>query len=127
MINFIIKFAVHKTLGLKYSYFLNDILCSLRLADCYIDAIVGGIDVIAEAETLKKLIAAPFSKQPLNLIVHKIGKTLMLDNCAYLKNVSFSNFEKELIYIEFRVILIFLFSVRLYESNCWHFFCGRFS
>ncbi|VDK70476.1 unnamed protein product [Litomosoides sigmodontis] len=69
----------------------RDCFESLRLADCYIDAIVGGIDVVAEAETLKKLIAAPFSKQPLNLIVHKIGKTLLLDNCAYLKNYAYMN------------------------------------
>ncbi|KAL3986002.1 hypothetical protein ACH3XW_40985 [Acanthocheilonema viteae] len=70
---------------------IRDCFESLRLADCYIDAIVGGIDVIAEAETLKKLIATPFSKQPLNLIVHKIGKTLLLDNCAYLKNYTYMN------------------------------------
>ncbi|VDK83568.1 unnamed protein product [Onchocerca ochengi] len=69
----------------------RDCFESLRLADCYIDAVVGGIDVIAEAETLKKLIATPFSKQPLNLIVHKIGKTLLLDNCAYLKNSTYMN------------------------------------
>lgn len=82
-------------------------ICSLRLADCYIDAIVGGIDVVAEAETLKKLIATPFSKQPLNLIVHKIGKTLLLDNCAYLKNVSLLSLKKRLINIK----LDFNFSV----------------
>ncbi|CAG9540507.1 unnamed protein product [Cercopithifilaria johnstoni] len=70
---------------------IRDCFESLRLADCYIDAIVGGIDVVAEAETLKKLIATPFSKQPLNLIVHKIGKTLLLDNCAYLKNYTCMN------------------------------------
>uniref|UniRef100_A0AAF5PSW9 Erythroid differentiation-related factor 1 n=3 Tax=Wuchereria bancrofti TaxID=6293 RepID=A0AAF5PSW9_WUCBA len=75
----------------RFNTRIRDCFESLRLADCYIDAIVGGIDVIAEAETLKKLIAAPFSKQPLNLIVHKIGKTLLLDNCAYLKNYAYMN------------------------------------
>ncbi|VDK48125.1 unnamed protein product [Gongylonema pulchrum] len=65
--------------------------CSIRLADCYIDAIVAGVDVVGEAETLKKLIVAPFSKQPLSLIVHKIGKTLLLDNCAYLRNFSYKH------------------------------------
>ncbi|EJD76683.1 hypothetical protein LOAG_16442 [Loa loa] len=75
----------------RFSTRIRDCFESLRLADCYIDAIVGGIDVVAEAETLKKLIATPFSKQPLNLIVHKIGKTLLLDNCAYLKNYTYMN------------------------------------
>ncbi|MCP9257062.1 hypothetical protein DINM_000303 [Dirofilaria immitis] len=75
----------------RFNARVRDCFESLRLADCYIDAIVGGIDVIAEAETLKKLIATPFSKQPLNLIVHKIGKTLLLDNCAYLKNSTYMN------------------------------------
>ncbi|VDN03422.1 unnamed protein product [Thelazia callipaeda] len=87
------KFSENKSYTKQWWFNARNKDCfeSLRLSDCYIDAIVGGIDVVAEAETLKKLIAAPFSKQPLNLIVHKIGKTLLLDNCAYLKNYSYTN------------------------------------
>ncbi|VDN55808.1 unnamed protein product [Dracunculus medinensis] len=63
---------------------------SIKLANKYIDA-VGDVDLIAGADTLKKLLLLPFdSKQSLSLVLHKIGKTVLIDNSEHL-HVSLAN------------------------------------
>uniref|UniRef100_A0A914RCV0 EDRF1 N-terminal domain-containing protein n=1 Tax=Parascaris equorum TaxID=6256 RepID=A0A914RCV0_PAREQ len=47
---------------------------------------IGAVDVIAHSDTIKKLLLSPFNAtQPLNMVVHRIGKTLLIDNCEYLR------------------------------------------
>uniref|UniRef100_F1KR35 Erythroid differentiation-related factor 1 n=1 Tax=Ascaris suum TaxID=6253 RepID=F1KR35_ASCSU len=67
------------------SFRQKDCFHSLRLASKYEDCI-GAVDVIAHSDTIKKLLLSPFNAtQPLNMVVHRIGKTLLIDNCEYLR------------------------------------------
>ncbi|KAK3590013.1 hypothetical protein CHS0354_041036 [Potamilus streckersoni] len=42
--------------------------------------VVGDVDVISSAENIKKLLKIPFGKTHISLMVHKIGKSLLLDD-----------------------------------------------
>ncbi len=43
------------------------------------------IDIIAHSTTIRKLLTSPFgSKQPFNFIVHRIGRTLLIDDAGSL-------------------------------------------
>ncbi|KAI1282159.1 Erythroid differentiation-related factor 1 [Halotydeus destructor] len=41
---------------------------------------LGRVDLISDAENIKKLLAIPFANQPISMIVHRIGKTLLIDD-----------------------------------------------
>ncbi|RWS17013.1 erythroid differentiation-related factor 1-like protein [Dinothrombium tinctorium] len=41
---------------------------------------VGEVDVISDSENIKKLLKIPFSKSHISIMVHKVGKTLLLDD-----------------------------------------------
>jgi hypothetical protein len=38
------------------------------------------VDVISDAENIKKLLKIPYSKSQVSMMVHRIGKTLLLDD-----------------------------------------------
>lgn len=46
---------------------LHQICCSFRMADLFPDC-VGEVDVISDAENIKKLLKLPYSKGPVSLI-----------------------------------------------------------
>ncbi|VDM40323.1 unnamed protein product [Toxocara canis] len=75
------------------SFQQKDCFHSLRLASKYEDCI-GAVDVVAYSDTIKKLLLSPFNaNQPLNMVVHRIGKTLLIDNCEYLRTTYPSNYK----------------------------------
>uniref|UniRef100_A0A0M3K939 Erythroid differentiation-related factor 1 n=1 Tax=Anisakis simplex TaxID=6269 RepID=A0A0M3K939_ANISI len=74
-----------------FSSHQKDCFHSLRLANKYTDSI-GSVDVISHSDTIKKLLLSPFNaNQPLNMFVHRIGKTILIDNCEYLRTAYMNN------------------------------------
>ncbi|XP_023214452.1 erythroid differentiation-related factor 1-like [Centruroides sculpturatus] len=51
---------------------------SFHLAHNFPDC-VGEVDVISDSENIKKLLKIPYSKSHISMMVHCIGKTLLLD------------------------------------------------
>ncbi|XP_038070615.1 erythroid differentiation-related factor 1-like [Patiria miniata] len=57
---------------------------------------VGEVDVISAAENIKKLLKIPFSKTQVSMAVHRVGKTLLLDELDLYKHLrSASQGERE--------------------------------
>ncbi|XP_033632606.1 erythroid differentiation-related factor 1-like [Asterias rubens] len=57
---------------------------------------VGEVDVITAAENIKKLLKIPFSKNQVSMAVHRVGKTLLLDELDLFKHLrSASKGERE--------------------------------
>ncbi|CAN8023584.1 unnamed protein product, partial [Ixodes persulcatus] len=40
---------------------------------------IGEVDVISDAENIKKLLKMPYSNSHISMMVHRVGKTLLLD------------------------------------------------
>jgi hypothetical protein len=38
------------------------------------------VDVISDAENIKKLLKLPYSRAPISLVVHRVGQSLLLDD-----------------------------------------------
>ena len=38
------------------------------------------VDVVSDGENIKKLLKIPYSKAPVSMVVHRVGKTLLLDD-----------------------------------------------
>lgn len=65
--------------GLHQALYHNPGFASFRMAHMFPDC-VGEVDVVADAENIKKLLKLPYaSKGPVSMIVHKVGNTLLLD------------------------------------------------
>uniref|UniRef100_H2ZLP7 EDRF1 N-terminal domain-containing protein n=1 Tax=Ciona savignyi TaxID=51511 RepID=H2ZLP7_CIOSA len=56
---------------------------SFTMADKHLD-IIGKIDVVSDAENIKKLLKMPFSKAQISMAVHRVGKTLLLEQFDFL-------------------------------------------
>ncbi|CAF1327620.1 unnamed protein product [Adineta steineri] len=57
----------------------DDIFGSFRSANAHIDSL-GEVDVISDAEHIKKLLKVPFNKHSqISMIVHRLGRTILLD------------------------------------------------
>ncbi|UJR27243.1 hypothetical protein I4U23_008538 [Adineta vaga] len=72
-------------IALLLSYWLqqrtnhDDIFGSFRSADAHTDSL-GEVDVISDAEHIKKLLKVPFNKHSqISMIVHRLGRTILLD------------------------------------------------
>ncbi|XP_032221918.1 erythroid differentiation-related factor 1 isoform X2 [Nematostella vectensis] len=52
---------------------------SFEIAHTFLDTI-GDVDVISDAENIKKLLKMPHSKGEISIAVHRIGRTLLLDD-----------------------------------------------
>ncbi|XP_076460527.1 erythroid differentiation-related factor 1-like isoform X2 [Babylonia areolata] len=52
---------------------------SFAMAHCYPDY-AGEVDVVSEAENIKRLLKIPYDNSHASLIVHRVGRTLLLDN-----------------------------------------------
>uniref|UniRef100_A0A914WIX2 Erythroid differentiation-related factor 1 n=1 Tax=Plectus sambesii TaxID=2011161 RepID=A0A914WIX2_9BILA len=65
----------------------DSIVTSNKYVDC-----VGAVDVITEAESVKELLKLPYNNdQPLSMMVHRVGRTLLLDKFDMYRNLSKSN------------------------------------
>ncbi|XP_044761246.1 erythroid differentiation-related factor 1 [Coccinella septempunctata] len=58
---------------------------SFRMAQLYPDC-VGDVDVISDAENIKKLLKIPYTKDVVSMFVHRVGNTLLIDNFDIYKN-----------------------------------------
>ncbi|CAF1323294.1 unnamed protein product [Adineta steineri] len=57
----------------------DDIFGSFRSANAHMDSL-GEVDVISDAEHIKKLLKVPFNKHSqISMIVHRLGRTILLD------------------------------------------------
>ncbi|KAK7109467.1 hypothetical protein V1264_013501 [Littorina saxatilis] len=52
---------------------------SFAMANCYPD-LAGEVDVVSDAENIKRLLKIPFENSHASLMVHRVGRTLLLDN-----------------------------------------------
>lgn len=52
---------------------------SFHMASNFLNC-VGEVDVVCDAENIKKLLKIPYSKAPVSMMVHRVGKTLLLDD-----------------------------------------------
>lgn len=65
--------------GLHQALYHSPGFASFRMAHMFPDC-VGEVDVVADAENIKKLLKLPYtSKGSISMIVHKVGNTLLLD------------------------------------------------
>lgn len=64
-------------------------LSSLSIANSFVDH-VGKVDVITDAENVKKLLKMTYSDAPVSLIVHRVGKTLLIDSFDAYRNFLFA-------------------------------------
>ena len=62
-------------------YNTNDqpLFSSFQMADSHLK-LIGDIDMISDAENLKKLLKVPYSKAHVSMAVHRIGNTLLLEH-----------------------------------------------
>ena len=52
---------------------------SFRMANDFVDCLAD-VDVVSDGENIKKLLKIPYSKTPISMVVHRVGKTLLLDD-----------------------------------------------
>ena len=52
---------------------------SFRMANDFVDCLAD-VDVVSDGENIKKLLKIPYSKAPISMVVHRVGKTLLLDD-----------------------------------------------
>ncbi|XP_061388075.1 erythroid differentiation-related factor 1 [Musca vetustissima] len=65
--------------GLQQALYHNPGFASFRMAHMFPDC-VGEVDVVADAENIKKLLKLPYAaKGAVSMTVHKVGNTLLLD------------------------------------------------
>ncbi|XP_022247753.1 erythroid differentiation-related factor 1-like [Limulus polyphemus] len=57
----------------------STIFSSFQMANNFTDC-VSEVDVISDAENIKKLLKIPYSKSPISMMVHRVGKTILLDD-----------------------------------------------
>ena len=62
-----------------YSHNDRPLFTSFQMADSHLNY-VGEIDVVSDAENLKKLLKVPFSKTHVSMAIHRIGNTLLLEH-----------------------------------------------
>lgn len=41
---------------------------------------VGDVDIISDAENIKKLLKIPYTKSPVSMFIHRVGKSLLIDD-----------------------------------------------
>ena len=61
---------------------------SFRMAGAFLDC-VGHVDVVSDAENIKKLLKIPYSKGTVSMMVHRVGNTLLL--VSYLQQTLLAN------------------------------------
>jgi len=49
------------------------------MANDFVDCLAD-VDVVSDGENIKKLLKIPYSKTPISMVVHRVGKTILLDD-----------------------------------------------
>ena len=49
------------------------------MANDFVDCLAD-VDVVSDGENIKKLLKIPYTKQPVSMVVHRVGKTLLIDD-----------------------------------------------
>ncbi|KAJ8686309.1 hypothetical protein QAD02_022103 [Eretmocerus hayati] len=65
--------------GLQNVWSHNTGFSSFRMAHMFPDCI-GEVDVVSDAENIKKLLKLPYSDQNISMMVHRVGNSLLLDD-----------------------------------------------
>ncbi|XP_065319963.1 uncharacterized protein LOC135927739 isoform X2 [Gordionus sp. m RMFG-2023] len=65
---------------------LNHALESFKIANKFLD-VLGKIDVVSEANIIKKLLKMPYSKSCVSVIIHKIEDTILLEDFDFTENL----------------------------------------
>ncbi|XP_054259203.1 erythroid differentiation-related factor 1 isoform X2 [Macrosteles quadrilineatus] len=74
------------------SYGLQHVLCkstgfsSFRMAHMFPDCLAD-VDVVSDAENIKKLLKIPYSRDAVSMVVHRIEKTLLIDEFDFHKHL----------------------------------------
>ncbi|XP_014273800.1 erythroid differentiation-related factor 1 isoform X1 [Halyomorpha halys] len=64
--------------GLNHGFSHSSAFSSFRMANMFPDC-VGEVDVVSDAENIKKLLKIPYSTMPVSMMVHRIENTLLID------------------------------------------------
>ncbi|PNF29301.1 hypothetical protein B7P43_G08945 [Cryptotermes secundus] len=72
--------------GLQYELSHSSGFSSFRMAHMFPDC-VGEVDVVSDAENIKKLLKIPYSKGPVSMMVHRIENTLLIDEFDIRKHL----------------------------------------
>ncbi|KAK6638651.1 hypothetical protein RUM43_006918 [Polyplax serrata] len=68
-----------ETYGLRpFSFSHRSGFSSFRMANMFPDC-VGEVDVVSDAENVKKLLKIPYSRGPVSMMIHRIENTLLID------------------------------------------------
>ncbi|KAK2706432.1 erythroid differentiation-related factor 1-like [Artemia franciscana] len=78
--------GINKRYGIKFNTGSPDEFSSFNIASAFMECI-GEVDVVADAESIKKLLKIPFSKASISMLVHRIGKTLLIDEFDVYKHL----------------------------------------
>jgi len=73
------NFIFSKSRPSMYNSNENPLFSSFQMADSHL-RFVGDIDVVSDAENLKKLLKSPFSKAHVSMAVHRFGNTILLEH-----------------------------------------------
>ena len=68
-----------KTKGFSTSSTAQTGFTSFKMANDFVD-VMPDVDVISDGENIKKLLKLPYSNSPLSMVVHRVGKTLLIDD-----------------------------------------------
>jgi len=52
---------------------------SFRMANDFVDCLAD-VDVVSDGENIKKLLKIPYTKAPVSMVVHRVGRSLLLDD-----------------------------------------------
>lgn len=64
----------HGTLGTTNTSVFTSFQMAHRFPDC-----IGEVDVVSDAENIKKLLKIPYSKSQVSMLIHRIGNTILVD------------------------------------------------
>ena len=52
---------------------------SFRIANDFVDCLAD-VDVVSDGENIKRILKIPYSDAPVSMVVHRVGKTLLIDD-----------------------------------------------
>ena len=67
------------TLGFNQTQDLHSGFTSFRIANDFVDCLAD-VDVVSDGENIKKILKIPYSNAPVSMVVHRVGKTLLIDD-----------------------------------------------
>jgi len=65
--------------GFNQTQDLHSGFTSFRIANDFVDCLAD-VDVVSDGENIKKILKIPYSNAPVSMVVHRVGKTLLIDD-----------------------------------------------